>query len=89
MKESILINGVSYVSTRKAARAFGYTPDYIGQLVRSEKIRGHMFSRTLYVSEKSLAAYTEKTKAEKETRSKERKTEFKAGRKVPLKIIRK
>ncbi len=88
-KEHVLINGVSYISARRAAREFGYTPDYIGQLVRKGMIRGHTFSRTLFVSQKSLAVYIEKAKAEKEARSKERKTEFKAGRKVPIKVVRK
>lgn len=88
-KDHILINGVSYISARKAAREFGYTPDYVGQLVRNSKVKGHTFSRTLYISEKSLVVYAEKAKEEKGVRAKERKTEFKAGRKVPIKIVRK
>lgn len=88
-KDHVLINGVSYISARRAAREYGYTPDYVGQLVRSGKVRGHTFSRALYVAEKSLVAYAEKAKEEKGARAKGRKTEFKAGRKVPIKIVRK
>lgn len=88
-KDHILINGVSYISARRAAREFGYTPDYVGQLVRSSKVKGHTFSRVLYISEKSLARYREDAKRGKEERAKERKTEFKVGRKVPIKIVKK
>ena len=83
-KDHVLINGVSYISARRAAREYGYTPDYVGQLVRSGKIKGHTFSRTLYVSEKTIAVYAERAKEERETRAKERKMEFKSGRKVPI-----
>ncbi len=88
-KDYVLINGVSYISARKAARMFGYTPDYVGQLARSGKINGHTFSRTLYVSEKTIAAYAERAKEEKQVRAKERKTEFKVGRKVPIRVVKK
>jgi len=88
MKDRILINGVSYLSARRAARSFGYTPDYVGQLIRGKKVKGMTVSRVLFVSEESLSAYMKKASEEKEKRGSERKTEFKAGRKVPIKIIK-
>lgn len=89
MKEEIMLNGVNYMNARRAARKAGYSPDYIGQLVRNDKVKGRTFGRTLFVSEASLLQYMVKAKEEKVKRDTERKTEFKAGRKVPIKVIRK
>lgn len=87
-KEEVLINGVLYMNTRRAGRVFGYTHDYIGQLARKGKIKGHTFGRTLFVSEPSIARYAESEKEEKVKRAEGRKKIFREGRKVPIRVMR-
>lgn len=56
--DSLEIDGKEYISARRAGREYGYTSDYIGQLVRKGLIVGKKVGRAWYVEQESLAAYT-------------------------------
>ena len=51
------IGGERYVKASDAAKRFGYTTDYIGQLVRAGKISGQQIGRTWYVKESDLTGH--------------------------------
>lgn len=46
-----------YISTKEASSLTGYSRDYIGQLVRSNKIDSQKIGRTWYVSEEAILNY--------------------------------
>ncbi|MCB9818901.1 hypothetical protein H6788_01850 [Candidatus Nomurabacteria bacterium] len=52
--EEISVNGENYVKASVLAKNFGYTPDYIGQLCRSEQVKCTLVGRSWYVNEDSL-----------------------------------
>jgi len=52
-----------WLTTYEAARASGYNPDYIRQLIRAQKIQGRKWGLSWQVSQRSLEAYI--IKAEK------------------------
>lgn len=54
MKDSVIIEGKIYISSRRAAEIHKYSNDYIGQLCRTEKVNAKMIGRTWFVEEKSL-----------------------------------
>ncbi len=54
---SLTIDGVHFVKASDAAKRFGYTADYIGQLVRAGKISGQQIGRTWYVREDELTGH--------------------------------
>lgn len=56
--ETVQIGGKQHISAKAAARAHGYTMDYIGQLIRGGKLSGSKVGRAWYVDVDSLAAYT-------------------------------
>lgn len=62
MPENVVIDGVMYISSKRAADIHGYTHDYIGQLARSSKIVAKRIGALWYVLEDSLK--THKAKAE-------------------------
>jgi len=55
--EEISVNGENYVKASVLAKNFGYTPDYIGQLCRSEQVKCTLVGRSWYVNEDSLRAH--------------------------------
>jgi len=47
-------DGKKYISAKFAAKNFGYTSDYIGQLCRAKKINSRLVGRSWYVLELDL-----------------------------------
>lgn len=58
--DTLDIGGARYVSARSAAKAYKYTSDYLGQLIRSGKLEGQKVGRSWYISEASLDAFLAK-----------------------------
>lgn len=52
--EPVFLNGKEFVKASEAAKAHGYTNDYIGQLCRGGKIDAKLVGRTWYVNIDSL-----------------------------------
>jgi hypothetical protein len=48
-KNSITIEGIEYISSKRAAVLMGYTQDYIGQLCRGGKMKAKQIGRAWYV----------------------------------------
>jgi hypothetical protein len=55
--DELTIAGKRYISARRAAREHRYHSDYIGQLVRANKVVGQKVGRSWYVEEESLINY--------------------------------
>lgn len=55
--DTLDIEGKAFVSARRAAKEYGYTTDYIGQLIRAQKLVGQKVGRAWYVAQDSLEAY--------------------------------
>jgi hypothetical protein len=55
--DELTIAGKRYISARRAAREHRYHSDYIGQLVRANKVLGQKVGRSWYVEEESLVNY--------------------------------
>jgi len=45
------------ISLKKAAKISGYTPDYLGYLLRTKKLDGKRIGRDWFTTEKALSAY--------------------------------
>ena len=58
--DALQISGKWYISSRRAAKEHGYHADYIGQLVRTGKVKGQKVGRSWYVLADSLSDYLEK-----------------------------
>lgn len=56
MKELVL-NGRTYLSTKRAAEITGYTTDYVGQLARGGKIDAQLVGRNWYIDEDSITKH--------------------------------
>lgn len=54
MKDTILIDGRIYISSRRAAEMSKYSNDYIGQLCRGGKVAAKMMGRVWFVDRDSL-----------------------------------
>ncbi len=52
--EKVVIDGVEYISSAKAAELVGYTKDYVGQLSRAGKVEATRVGRSWYISEDSI-----------------------------------
>ncbi len=52
--ETLVLDGKRFVKAATAAKALGYTSDYVGQLCRSEKIEAHLVGRSWYVDQEAL-----------------------------------
>ncbi|HEU5114308.1 MAG TPA: hypothetical protein VFT82_00920, partial [Candidatus Paceibacterota bacterium] len=57
MSNDLFLEGKKYISSRRAAADFGYTQDYVGQLIREKKIDAKMIGRGWFVSEDSIKEY--------------------------------
>lgn len=55
--DELEISGKRYISTRRAAKQYGYHSDYIGQLIRGKKLIASKVGRSWYVELDSLAEY--------------------------------
>ena len=55
--DELEISGKRYLSSRRAAKMHGYAADYIGQLIRADKVIGQKVGRAWYVEEASLDVY--------------------------------
>src|SRR3989344_2483684 len=55
MNNSLVFDGRKYISAKEAAKTFGYTSDYVGQLCRAQKINARLVGRSWYVLEKDLS----------------------------------
>lgn len=56
-QDHIEIEGTAYISSRNAAKTFGYTQDYVGQLARSGQVHAQRVGGMWYISKDSLAEY--------------------------------
>lgn len=61
------LNGKKYISAKRAAKDFGYTTDYIGQLSRGGKIDSVRVGRDRFVDIESLSRYVENISSEEKT----------------------
>ncbi len=57
MDDSLSVDGVLYISSKRAARESAYTKDYIGQLARAGKIDARLIGRSWYIREGALEVY--------------------------------
>ncbi len=57
MEKPLVLNGKTFISSRRAAETFGYTIDYIGQLCRAKKIKSVMVGRDRFVDYESINNY--------------------------------
>ncbi|MFZ5904468.1 MAG: helix-turn-helix domain-containing protein [Chloroflexota bacterium] len=49
-----------WLTTFEAARVSGYNPDYVRQLIRSQKVQGRKWGLSWQVSRRSLEEYVQK-----------------------------
>lgn len=54
MNEELTLDGVRYISAKRAADITQYSKDYVGQLCREGKILANRIGRNWYVAEKSI-----------------------------------
>lgn len=55
--DELTISGRRYISSRRLAKEHGYHSDYIGQLIRGNKVVGQKVGRAWYVDAASFDAY--------------------------------
>jgi len=48
---------LKYISLKKAAKISGYTPDYLGYLIREKNLGGRKIGRNWFTTEESLKTY--------------------------------
>ncbi|MFC1731677.1 hypothetical protein ACFL6I_15275 [candidate division KSB1 bacterium] len=65
-KNSITLEGVDYISSKRAAQVMGYTQDYIGQLCRGGKIEARQIGRGWYVPKSVVYKSTDKVVEKKQ-----------------------
>jgi excisionase family DNA binding protein len=58
--DDVLIKGIKYISSKQAAQLTGYAKDYIGQLVRMNKLKAVKVGRAWFVDEKEVMAMAHK-----------------------------
>ncbi len=57
MSSQLTIEGVEYISSKRAAEITGYSQDYVGQLARAGKILGKRVGGLWYIVSDSLSGY--------------------------------
>ncbi len=57
MDDTVLIEGKTHISSRRAAKLSGYTQDYVGQLVRGKRVTAKKIGRSWYIQEISFRDY--------------------------------
>ncbi len=55
--DELEISGKRYISSKRAGKEHNYHPDYIGQLIRANKIPGQKVGRSWYVDADALTTY--------------------------------
>lgn len=55
--DELQISGKRFISSRRLAREYGYTADYLGQLIRGGKVTGQKVGRAWYVDAASFEHY--------------------------------
>jgi hypothetical protein len=55
--DELEISGKRYISSKRAAELHKYHADYIGQLIRGQKVPGQKVGRAWYIDADALAAY--------------------------------
>src|SRR5687768_11171580 len=65
MNKDLLLDGKNFISAKDASEKFGYTQDYVGQLVRSGRIEGKLIGRTWYVNTEALSGHRKNKKFRK------------------------
>lgn len=78
--KSLVLEGKEYVKAREAAKEYGYTSDYIGQLCRSGKIDAQLVGRTWYVALDSLYKHKKSRYRSSQKKTKEKVKEEIAAR---------
>lgn len=59
MSNDLTIEGVGYISSKRASEITGYSQDYVGQLARAGKIVGKRVGGLWYILAESLSGYKE------------------------------
>lgn len=62
MSEEVIVDGQTYISSRRAAELCGYAQDYVGQLARSGRVEARRVAGLWYVQESAIREH--QTKAE-------------------------
>ena len=68
MKDTLILQGKHYISSRRASEISDYACDYIGQLCRSGKLVCERVGRIWYVTPESLDAHKKKVAEEESSR---------------------
>lgn len=55
--DELILDGKTYISSKRAAAVTGYAKDYIGQLCREGRVEARLVGRSWYVYEPSLAKH--------------------------------
>lgn len=55
--DKVTLDGKTYEKSAVVAKRYGYTPDYLGQLSRAEKVDAQLVGRSWYVHAPSVEAY--------------------------------
>lgn len=63
--DELEISDKRYISTRRAAKDYNYSSDYIGQLLRGKKVLGRKVGRSWYAEVESLSTYLRAAEANK------------------------
>ncbi|MHB1089445.1 MAG: hypothetical protein ACYC19_11880 [Acidimicrobiales bacterium] len=73
MSSDLYFNNIKFISAKQAGLISGYSPDYIGQLCRSNKLVCQRVGKSWYIKEDSLTDYVkfvnEQLKINRETQS--------------------
>lgn len=78
--EELLIDGVSYVASREAARYAGYATDYVGQLCRQGSLECTRVGRSWYINKNSLEHYLKQQESESKVRAEQLRSEAQRAR---------
>ena len=57
MKDSIIIDGKEYISSRRASEMTKYSNDYVGQLCRMKKVESRKVGRIWFIEKESLLVH--------------------------------
>jgi hypothetical protein len=55
--DSVLVNGLRYVTARKLGEQYGLSPKYIAHLALESKVQGEFLGRLWYIRPTSLHSY--------------------------------
>lgn len=81
--DELLLSGKKHISARRAGKENGYASDYIGQLIRAQKLKGQKVGRAWYVEEESLKHYLINPREGKMTEPQAQKEKLQAPTSTP------